>query len=113
MDVVCAVGRTPVLLSVFLVYIKVRSGKLSDEERDEAADNLACPPMPPSLHYLYQEAIWGAIEAQVEGPFGPLEILEKVAFENVKKGKHPLWFRSLPCAFLTHHCADPYVDRQS
>jgi hypothetical protein len=86
MDVVHAIGRTPVLLSVFLMFIKACTSRLSSEERDETVDVRTCPPMPPSLHYLYQEALWGALEARESSPSAFLEILERVAFENMKHG---------------------------
>ena len=57
MNVVHTIGTTHVLLSVFLIYIKARTGKLTDEERDDSTNDLTCPPMPPALHYLYQEAM--------------------------------------------------------
>jgi hypothetical protein len=87
MDLVHAIGRTPVLLSVFLMYIKACTSKLSGEERDQTADVQTCPPMPSSLHYMYQEAMWGALETQVNNPSEFLEMLECVAFENMKHGE--------------------------
>jgi hypothetical protein len=86
MDVVHAIGRTPVLLSVFLMFIRACTSRLSSEERDETVDVQNCPPMPSSLHYLYQEALWGALEARESSPSALLEILERVAFENMKHG---------------------------
>ncbi len=86
MDVVHAIGRTPVLLSVFLMFIRACTSRLSSEERDETVDVQTCPPMPPSLHYLYQEALWGALEARESSSSALLEVLERVAFENVKHG---------------------------
>ncbi len=86
MDVVHAIGRTPVLLSVFLMFIRACTSRLSREERDETVDVQTCPPMPPSLHYLYQEALWGALEARENSSSALLEVLERVAFENMKHG---------------------------
>ena len=86
MDVVHAIGATPVLLSVFLMYIKACTSKLSDEERDEATDVQTCPPMPPSLHFLYQEALWGALESHESNPSDLLGMLERIAFENLRNG---------------------------
>ena len=102
MDTVCAIGATPVLLSVFLVYVKALTSKMSNEERDEAADASVCPPMPPSLHFLYQEAMWGALETRVTNPSQMLDVLGKVAFQNLKNGK------PVDCDSITHrlqsHC---------
>lgn len=86
MDVVYALGSTPVLLSVFLIYIKYCTSKLSDEERDEANDVNTCPPMPPSLHFLYQEALWGSLEGRVRNPSELLSVLQQIAFVNMKNG---------------------------
>ena len=87
MDAVFAIGTTPVLLSVFLIYIKALTSKMSGEERDEISDILVCPPMPPSHHFLYQEAMWGALETRVGNPSLVMEVLGKVAFGNFKKGE--------------------------
>jgi len=86
MDVVYAIGRTPVLLSVFLMYIKASTSRLSEEERDEAVDVQACPPMPTSLHYMYQEALWEALVSRANNPDILLEMLQRIAFQNMKKG---------------------------
>jgi hypothetical protein len=86
MDVVHAIGRTPVLLSVFLMFIRACTSRLSSEERDETVDVQTCPSMPSSLHYLYQEALWGALEARESSSSALLEVLERVAFENMKHG---------------------------
>jgi hypothetical protein len=90
MDVVHAIGRIPVLLSVFLMFIRACTSRLSSEERDETVDVHTCPPMPPSLHYLYQEALWGGafLEARDSSSSQAtlLEVLERVAFENMKHG---------------------------
>jgi hypothetical protein len=90
MDVVHAAGRTPVLLSVFLMYIKACTSKLSGEERDQT-DNVqsyppSCPPMPSSLHFMHQEAIWGTLEVQQNDPSTSLKVLRDIAFDNMKDG---------------------------
>ena len=86
MDVVHAVGKTPVLLSVFLMYIKACTSKLSGEERDQTSNVQTCPPMPSSLHFMYQEAMWGTLEAQENDPSSLLKVLQTIAFDNMKNG---------------------------
>jgi hypothetical protein len=86
MDVVHAIGRTPVLLSVFLMYIKACTSKLSGEERDHTANVQTCPPMPSSLHFMYQEAMWGTLEAQSNDPCVLLKTLQGIAWDNMNNG---------------------------
>ena len=86
MDVVHAIGRTPVLLSVFLMYIKACTSKLSGEERDHTANVQTCPPMPSSLHFMYQEAMWGTLEAQSNDPCVLLRTLQSIAWDNMNNG---------------------------
>jgi len=88
MDVVHVIGRTPVLLSVFLMFIKASTSRLLEEERDETADAQTCPPMPTSLHYLYQEALWEALVSRTNYPAVLLDILQRIAFENMKLGNN-------------------------
>jgi hypothetical protein len=87
MDVVHTIGKTPVLLSVFLMYIKTCTSTLSGEERDQTADVHTCPPMPRSLHFLYQEALWGALETQDSNPSVLLKVLECIAFDSLTNGR--------------------------
>jgi hypothetical protein len=87
MDVVHALGRTPVLLSVFLMYIKACTRKLSGEERDHTANVQTCPPMPSSLHFMYQEAMWGTLEVQENDPSTLLKTLQRVAWDNMNNGE--------------------------
>ena len=87
MDVVHALGRTPVLLSVFLMYIKACTRKLSGEERDHTANVQTCPPMPSSLHFMYQEAMWGTLEVQENDPSTLLKTLQRIAWDNMNNGE--------------------------